>query len=237
MSRKVIGIHASHEVFKVRPKSIVKVYLKKDWKSSTELKGLQELALRNKTKIQEIHPQELDKIAPGHQGLCLEVSETPELDINNDVKLILGLDGVEDPQNLGSIIRTGWLLGLQGIYTLKSRAVGLTPTVAKVASGGAEHVPLDEVNQLIQPIETLKQSNFWVYGLSEKATKTIWDVEFSDRVFLVAGSEEKGLKPQTLKACDELVSIPQIDPSASLNVAVSVAVALSEITRQWRAKS
>ncbi len=233
----IIGLHACHEVFKIRPKKISKVLLKRGWKNSTELKELGSLAMANKVKIQEVHPQELDKIASGHQGICLEVSGSPELDLNNEIKLILGLDGVEDPQNLGSIIRTGWLLGLQGIYTLKSRAVGMTPTVAKVASGGAEHVPLDEVNQLLQPIEILKKNGFWVYGLSETATKSLWDIDFPERVFLIAGAEERGLKPQTLKACDELVSIPQIDKNASLNVAVSVAISLAEITRQWRTKS
>src|SRR5690606_14494 len=101
MNRKVIGLHACLEVFKVRPGKINRVLLKKDWKHSTDLKKVHELASREHIKIQEVHPQELDKIASGHQGICLEVSATPTLTLDSKTRFIIGLDGVEDPQNLG----------------------------------------------------------------------------------------------------------------------------------------
>lgn len=232
--RKVVGIHACAEVFKVRPQKIKKLYIKKDQRG--DLNEFVELAKKNRILIQEVHPQELEKIASVHQGVALDVTETPEISWHSIEKakksFLVGLDGIEDPQNMGSILRTAWLLGVDGILSLKSRSVGLTPTVCKVASGGAEHVAIEEYNQLIEPIKELKQKGFWVYGLSEKAEKSLWDMEFPDKVLIIGGNENKGLKPQTINGCDEMVWVPQSDKSASYNVSISLTIAMAEISRQ-----
>jgi 23S rRNA (guanosine2251-2'-O)-methyltransferase len=234
--RKVVGHHSCEEVFKVRPKAIRSVLIKRDYQNSDHLVDFYSRAKQLKLHVKLVSPQELDKICEGHQGICLELEESPELNFKELEKkenaLIIALDGVEDPQNLGNILRTAWLMGADGILITQNRAVGLTPTVCKIASGGAEYVPVESYNQIIQGIEKLKEIGFWVYGLAEKAQKPIFSIEMAKKTVLVAGSEMKGMKPQTLKACDELVKIPQTDEVASLNVATSVALGSYEYLRQ-----
>ncbi len=234
--RKVVGHHSCEEVFKVRPKAIKAMTLKKDYQNSEFLSDFYQRAQKIKIPVKLVAPQELDRICEGHQGIALDVNESPELDFKKlaqkEKSLIIALDGVEDPQNLGNIMRTAWLMGADGILITENRSVGLTPTVCKIASGGAEHVPVDSYNQLIQAFDKLKEIGFWIYGLSEKSEKPTFGIEMAEKTVLVAGSEMKGLKPQTLKACDELVKIPQTDASASLNVGTSVALGTYEYLRQ-----
>lgn len=239
--RTVVGYHSCIEVFKVRPKAITSVYLKKDFKESASLQELHDLARKHNRQVRLVSTQELNKLSTGHQGVALDVSESPRLDIESLKKkeqaLLIALDGVEDPQNLGSILRSAWLMGADGILITKNRSVGLTPTVCKIASGGAEHVPIEEYNQLIQAFQSLKEEGFWVYGLSEKSSQEIFNVELAPKTILVAGSEMKGLKPQTQKACDELISIPQKQVGPSLNVAISVTLGIYEYSRILNKKS
>lgn len=234
--RKVAGHHSCEEVFKVRPKAIKTVYLKKDYQNSDYLSDFFARSKQLKIHIKLVAPQELDRICEGHQGIVLDVDGAPELDFKalekKERALIIALDGIEDPQNLGNILRSAWLMGADGILITENRSVGLTPSVCKIASGGAEHVPIESYNQIIQGFEKLKEIGFWVYGLSEKAEKPAYALEMAAKTVLVAGSEMKGMKPQTLKACDELVTIPQVDVAASLNVATSVALGTYEYLSQ-----
>lgn len=237
--RKVVGIHSCLETLKVRPKKITSLILKKDYSSNPKLVEIFEQAKRNKISSKLVSPQELDKLCEGHQGVALEVSEDPSLDWEQlkkqDKALILALDGLEDPQNLGNIMRSAWLLGVDGVLITEKRSVSLTPSVCKIASGGTEHVPVESFNQLIQPLKDLKELGFWIYGLSEKAEKTLWqEKEFAPKTVLVAGSEMKGMKVQTHKECDILLKIPQKEAQASLNVATSIAISVAEWTRQMK---
>ena len=147
--------------------------------------------------------------------------------------MVLALDGVEDTQNLGAVLRTSWLMGVNGIIIPEDRAVGLTASVHKVACGGAEHVPIHRTNQFNTPFEHLKKAGFWVFGLSHTAKRSIYDLQIPEKVIWVLGAEDKGLRTTTEKACDELVYIPQVSPTASYNVSVSAALALAETKRQW----
>lgn len=237
--RKVVGIHSVREVLKVRAKAVARVLLRQGWESAQDLADLAKMATGNGVKLKTVSVKELDALSHGHQGIGAEVLETPELDwskiSSKRYEVLLGLDGIEDPQNLGSILRTAWVLGCQGLLLPSSRAISMTPSVAKVACGGAEHVPLDIHANLQAPLSRLKDKGFWVFALSEKSNKTLWDLKIPDKVVWVVGSEGTGVRKSTLSSCDEVISIPQISQEMSLNAAVSAAIALSETQRQWHA--
>ncbi|MCC2677780.1 MAG: methyltransferase [Pseudobdellovibrio sp.] len=238
--RQVAGTHAIIELLKTRPKTVELVLLQSNWRSSSDLREMADLLQSKKIKIEEKSEQQLNEISRSHQGAVAFSNETLEFDYESfswgEHGLVVALDGVEDTQNLGAILRTSWLMGAQGIIIPEDRAVGLTATVHKVASGGAEHVPVHRTNQFSTPFESLKKAGFWVFGLSHKATKTIYDLNIPEKVVWVLGAEDKGLRNPTEKACDELVSIPQASPSASYNVSVSAALAMAETKRQWTKK-
>lgn len=238
--RQVAGTHAIMELLSVRPKTIQTVLLQNNWQSSAELRDLAGQLEAKKIKIEMKSEQQLQDICRSHQGAVAFSDEYLDFDYENSVwednGLILALDGVEDTQNLGAILRTSWLMGVNGVIIPEDRAVGLTATVHKVACGGVEHVPVHRTNQFATPFESLKQAGFWVFGLSHKAKKTIYDLQMPEKVVWVLGAEDKGMRAPTEKACDELVSIPQMSPNASYNVSVSAALALAETKRQWSVK-
>lgn len=238
--RQVTGTHAISELLAMHPKSVQLVLLQANWRSSAELRAFAEKLEFRKIKIEEKSEQQLQDISRSHQGAVAfsDLALNFEYQTFNWDKhgLILALDGVEDTHNLGAVLRTSWLMGVDGIIIPEDRAVGLTATVHKVACGGVEHVPVHRINQFVTPFETLKKAGFWVFGLSHKAEKTIYDLKIPEKVIWVLGAEDKGLRGTTEKACDELVSIPQLSPNASYNVSVSAALALGETKRQWSNK-
>lgn len=232
------GRHAILEALAVRAKDVQVLWLRQGWESSQELRDLEERARRQKIKIEVKPPAALDRFCATHQGALVVVSTRPQLDfagLNNfDVSTILALDGLEDPHNLGAVLRTAWLAGVHGLLVPEDRAVGLTATVHKVACGGVEHVPVLEANQFGPSIEKLKEQGYWVFGLSHRATKGLFDMKLPEKVVWALGAEDKGLRTSTERLCDELVSIPQLDAAASYNVSVATAMALTETLRQHR---
>lgn len=235
--RQVTGTHAIQELLNVHSQSVQLVLVQSNWRSSADLRILVDQLEIKKIKIEEKSEQQLQEISRSHQGAIAFSNLILKFDYANinwgDRGLILALDGVEDTNNLGAVIRTSWLMDVAGIIIPEDRAVGLTATVHKVACGGAEHVPLYQVNQFSMVFEKLKANGFWVFGLSHKSKKTIYDINIPDKIVWVLGSEDKGMRGGTEKVCDELVSIPQSSPSASYNVSVAAALALAETKRQW----
>ena len=142
------------------------------------------------------------------------------------------LDGIEDPHNLGAILRTSWLTGVHGVLIPEDRAVGLTPTVHKVACGGVEHVPVEETTNFSNYAEDLKKKGYWIYGLSPRGKKSIFELDLPEKVVWAIGAEDKGMRVTTERLCDELVFIPQSSASASYNASVATAMALTETLRQ-----
>lgn len=238
--RQVSGTHAIMELLRVHPSSVQTVMVQTNWKSSGDLREIIDILQAKKIKIEEKSDQQLQEISRSHQGAIAFSNLNLEFDFaplaEKKKSIVLALDGVEDTQNLGAILRTSWLMGVDGLIIPEDRAVGLTATVHKVACGGAEHVPLHRANQFATPFGELKEMGYWVFGLSHKATKTIYDLEIPEKVIWVLGAEDKGMRSPTEKACDELVSIPQVSPLASYNVSVSAALALAETKRQWMKK-
>ncbi|OFZ31452.1 MAG: 23S rRNA (guanosine(2251)-2'-O)-methyltransferase RlmB [Bdellovibrionales bacterium RIFCSPHIGHO2_01_FULL_40_29] len=238
--RQVAGTHAIKELLHKRPRSVQAAILQNNWKTSAELREIVDSLNTLKIKFEEKPEAQLFQLCHSHQGAVVFSNETPEFNYKDlgweDHGLVVALDGVEDPHNLGAVLRTSWLMGVHGVIIPDDRAVGVTATVSKVACGGVEHVPIYRNNQFQQPFETLKQAGFWVYGLSHRAKKTIYDIQFPDKVIWVLGAEDKGLRTTTEKICDELVSIPQLSSDASYNVSVSAALAIAETKRQWNSK-
>ncbi len=239
--RIVVGWHSCVETIKIRPHQIIKVYVEDQTRasgppiSSSRMDFLNQKAIKN--KIQMKPKAFFEKWGTGHQGIALEVDGSePYLDyelLENKKSVLVALDEVEDPTNLGNLLRTSWLLGVDGLLITQDRSVKLTPQVCKIASGGAEHVPVEVVHPLSNTLEDFKKQGFWVYGLDAQAEQSIYDVQFPEKVILVAGNEGKGLRKTTLNVCDQLLKIPQVSDVASLNVATSLAITLSHVQRAF----
>jgi 23S rRNA (guanosine2251-2'-O)-methyltransferase len=150
--------------------------------------------------------------------------------------LIVLPDGVEDPHNLGAIIRTALAAGAHGVVIPERRAVGLTDTVARASAGALAHLPVAKVTNLARAMEELKEAGYWMIGLDEGADKSYTQADFSSPVGIVLGGEGKGLHELTRKRCDFVVSLPTIGPVKSLNVSVAAGVVLFEALRQRRGK-
>ena len=151
-----------------------------------------------------------------------------------DLPIVVVADGIVDPQNLGSILRTAEAMGVQGVVIPQRRAVGITSTVLKVAAGALEHLPVARVVNLSRALGQLKEAGFWIYGTTADAEQAISTIDFTDRrpIVLAVGSEGDGLSLLTQKGCDHLVSIPLSGKTPSLNVANATAMCLYEISRQ-----
>lgn len=182
--------------------------------------------------------QALDRLAgtPAHQGVVALGSSQKyaDLDALPAAEMLVVLDGVEDPHNLGAIIRTAHAAGAAAVVIPERRAAGITDVVAKAAAGALEHLPVIRVTNLNRALEDLKERGFWIYGLDERGTETYDQVEFTAPTALVLGAEGKGLHEQVRKHCDVLVRIPMEGKIASLNVSVTAGVVLFEWKRRRR---
>lgn len=234
--RVVIGTHAINEVLRVRPRQVKGMWLRQGWESSGDLREMHDLAQVNKLKV-DIKPDGvIEKFGASQQGAVVFVDGAPEFRMQELAKfeksMVLMLDGIEDPHNLGAIMRTSWLVGAHGVLIPEDRAVGLTPTVHKVACGGVEHVPVEETTNFAKYAEELKKQGYWIYGLSPRGKQSIFELELPDKVVWAVGAEDKGLRVTTERLCDELAYIPQASSSASYNASVATAMALAETLRQ-----
>jgi len=146
--------------------------------------------------------------------------------------LIVLLDGVEDPHNLGAIVRTALAVGAHGVVIPERRAAGLTDTVARASAGALAHLPVAKVTNLVRTMEELKEAGYWLIGLDEGAEKSYTQTDYTSPVGIVLGGEGQGLHELTRKRCDFLVSLPTSGPVKSLNVSVAAGIVLFEVLRQ-----
>lgn len=175
-----------------------------------------------------------------HQGIVAAVASVQKYADLDDVlankrgqhSFIVVLDGVEDPHNLGAIIRTADGAGVDGIVIPERRAVGITGTVAKSSAGASEWLPIARVTNIGRTVEELKSKNIWVVGLDERGGQSYDSIDYNMNCALILGAEGAGVHEQVRKKCDFLVSIPMLGKVASLNVSVAAAVAMYEIARQ-----
>ena len=211
----------------VRPKSIDQLWIRDKFTDHPALKALYEQAKRFSVRVQTQPPGALDKIVGSHQGVIAFTQAEPEVNWPElekaETATLIALDEVEDPHNLGAVLRTAWLLGAKAVLTPDHRSAQLSPAVSKVAQGAAEHVPVVSDSALPQQLEALKKHGFWILGLSHKAKQDIFPSNIPDKVVWVLGSEAGGLRKSVEGVCDELVSIPQGASHASFNVSVPAA--------------
>ena len=178
-----------------------------------------------------------------HQGIAALAAAKPALELEDLLAaktpqgLLVLLDGIEDPHNLGAIVRTALAAGAHGVVIPERRAVGLTDTVERASAGALAHLPVARVKNLVRAMEEMKEAGYWLIGLDERAEKKYTEADFSGQVGIVLGSEGEGLHELTRKRCDFLVSIPTSGPVRALNVSVVAAgVVLFEVVRQRSGK-
>lgn len=179
-----------------------------------------------------------------HQGIALEVEPFRYADLDDLLASIadsgksgflLILDGIQDPHNLGALIRSAACAGCDGVIIPRDRACGVTAAAEKASAGAVETIPVAQVTNVAQSLETMKKAGYWVYGLAGEAGKSLYDVDFSGRVVLVIGGEGEGIRPLVRKQCDLLMAIPQYGGVGSLNASVAGGIALFEAARRLRA--
>jgi 23S rRNA (guanosine2251-2'-O)-methyltransferase len=188
---------------------------------------------------------QLDRLAGTreHQGVVALAAAKSAVGLEDLLKaksergLIVLLDGIEDPQNLGAIVRTALASGADGVVIPERRAAGLTDSVARASAGALEHLPVARVKNLARAMEQVKEAGYWLVGLDERAPKRYTEVQFTGATGIVLGGEGQGLHELTRKHCDFLVSIPTTGPVRSLNVSVATGVVLFEAVRQRSAAS
>lgn len=187
----------------------------------------------------ETPADELERLAgsPDHQGVVAEVDPYPYADadalLDGDATLVVALDQVQDPHNLGAVARSAEVAGAAGIVIPERRAVGVTPAVCKASAGAVEHLPVARVRNLADWLAAAKRRpGVWVYGADGEAPTPYTDAELTGSVILVLGSEGRGLRPRVAEQCDLLVSIPTLGRVDSLNVSAAAAVLLFEAVRQ-----
>lgn len=200
---------------------------------------------KNNIKYQIVQKSVIDKVLKqpvNHQGVVASVMEYQYYELNDIISndkdsLIVMLDGIEDPHNLGAIVRTCEISGASGIILPKNRSVKVNSTVSKVSAGAIEHVKVVMVTNLVNTIKTLKDKGYWVVGAEAlKESKNFWDLDLNMKVCLIIGSEGKGLSRLTKEECDFLVKIPMWGKVNSLNASVSAALLIYEIRRQQNKK-
>lgn len=200
-------------------------------------------AKANGTVIDEVDPRRLSQITNGanHQGIVAQTAPYPYMDLKELIEkakataeqpVLLVCDGINDPHNLGAIIRTAEAMGAQGLIIPQRRAAGVTSTVMKVAAGALETFPIARVVNLSRALEELKTAGFWIYGTTANSGKLLHTVEFTGPIVLVVGSEGSGLNLLTERCCDVLISIPLQGKTPSLNASVAAAMTLYETYRQ-----
>lgn len=198
--------------------------------------------------VQEQDRSRLDALAEGraHQGVIALVAAHRYFEVEEIVArakekgedpLVLILDGIEDPQNLGSLLRTADAVGAHGIIIPERRAVGLTETVAKVSAGAVEYVPVARVTNTARTIDELKEQGFWVVGTHQDAKELYYQARLTGPLAVVIGSEGKGIGRLVAEKCDFMVRLPMLGNVTSLNAAVAGAILLYEIRRQRDAAS
>jgi 23S rRNA (guanosine2251-2'-O)-methyltransferase len=243
-SPKVLfGFHAVGVRLKTAPQSIIEIYYESS-RRDARMRQFIDRAKEAGARLIEADSLRIAKLcgSHGHQGVAARVNEVEQvrsldelleqLEVDGIAPLLLVLDGVTDPHNLGACLRVADGAGAHAVIAPKDHAAGINATVAKVASGAAETMPYFMVTNLARTLNELKERNIWIIGTSDDADKTVYQVDLKGPVALVLGAEGQGMRQLTRKTCDELVSIPMKGAVESLNVSVASAVCLYEALRQ-----
>ena len=230
-----LGIHPVREALRAR-RAFAKVLIAKG-SAGPRIQEILTLCRDQSILVRFESREALDRAAKGapHQGVIAfgVAHQYAELeDILADARLLVILDGVEDPHNLGAIIRTAHAAGVNGIIVPERRSAPLSETVARVSAGALEYMPVARVTNVTRLLEQLKQRQFWIYGLDERGVEPYDRVEYTEPAAIVLGSEGRGLHDNVKKHCDFLINIPMAGAVSSLNVSVAAGVVLFD----WKRK-
>jgi len=239
---KIIGINPVLEALKAgRP--VQRLLVSDQRKQDRDVQTILRLARECGAEVRFASREALNREAPGanHQGV-VAIAAAKQYATLDDIltapvqqgkaPLFLVLDGVEDPRNLGAILRTADAAGVHGVIIPERRAAGLTETVAKAAAGAMEHVPVVKVVNIVNTLEELKKAGVWVAGAEAGGDTVYWDADFVRPTALVLGGEDRGVRRLVRERCDYLISLPLLGRISSLNVSVAAGILLYEALRQ-----
>lgn len=243
-SRIVFGFHAVTVLLRQRPEAVLELHAGAE-RADGRMRDLLKLAEQKRVRVMTATAGRLDGLAGHgrHQGIVARVAESKKshslddtLDAVVGPPLLLVLDGIQDPHNLGACLRVADAAGVSAVVAPKDRAVGLNATAAKVASGAAETVPYFPVTNLARTLRELKERSIWIVGTDEGAKDDLFTADFPESVAWVLGSEGEGMRRLTREHCDFLVRIPMLGMVESLNVSVAAGIVLFESVRRRLAK-
>lgn len=244
---RLLGVHPAREALRARRRKLQRLLLRRGAAAPREeLLALARLAEQAGVAVEELPAQEFDPLAPPgvpHQGVALEAGPIPELSLEDLIPApeagawLVALDGVEDPQNLGAILRVADAAGAAGALLPDRRSAPLSPAVARASAGALEHLPIARVGNLARALHLLKDHGFWIHGAAPDAPLDLYETPdrlFDRRLVLVVGAEDRGVRPGVRAAVDTLYRIPMQGRIESLNVATATAVVLFEWARRAR---
>lgn len=242
---KIYGVHAVEALLRHHPKRVKQVWLAES-RQDPRIQALLTLAAESRVSVGNCERREMDAWVEGvHQGVVAEVSPSQVwgeamleelLDRSEGVPLLLVLDGVTDPHNLGACLRTADAAGALAVIVPKDKSATLNATVRKVACGAAEVIPLVAVTNLARTLEKLQQRGLWLVGTAGEAEQELYQQDMTGPTVLVMGAEGKGMRRLTREHCDYLVRLPMAGSVSSLNVSVAAGVCLFEAVRQRAGK-
>jgi 23S rRNA (guanosine2251-2'-O)-methyltransferase len=242
---RVTGIHAVREALEAG-QALDSVLIARG-RRGDRIEEVVQLARRRGVPVRFEERAQVDRAAGSreHQGVVAFAAAKPAAGLEDLLAaakaappaLLVLLDGIEDPHNLGAIIRTSLAAGAHGVVLTERRSAGLTDTVGRASAGALAHLPVARVPNLVRAMEDAKEVGCWLVGFDEHAEKSLTDLDLSGPIGIVLGGEGKGLHELVRKRCDFLASIPTSGPVRSLNVSVAAGIALFEIVRQRRGRS
>ncbi len=241
----VYGLHAVRHALKQHPEAVLDLQVQAGCKEGGRLAGILRLAAQHSIRVTSQPARTLDRLTGGavHQGVLLKRRkdgnaaadlESVLAGISGRPALLLLLEGIQDPHNLGACLRTANAAGVDAVIIPKDRSVTVNATVRKVASGAAEETPLVTVTNVARCLRSLKEAGLWIAGTDDGAQESVYDTDLTVPLVLVMGAEGTGLRKNTRNQCDFLINLPMSGTVESLNVAVAAGVCLFEAVRQRR---
>ncbi len=236
----LFGFHSVESVIRNDPVNILQLLVEKN-RHDKRMTQLVSHAEAQGISVEYLKKTELEKLTGSRktQGVAARYKSNEKINtqslediLENPDVLLLVLDGVTDPHNLGACLRTADAAGVDAVIVPKDRAVGLTPVVRKVACGAAESIPFFQVTNLARTMKQLKDHDIWIVGTAGETELSLYDIKLRGKLALVMGAEEKGMRRLTRENCDQLVKLPMAGQVESLNVSVATGVCLYEIVRQ-----
>ena len=236
----IYGVHAVESALKHRAENVLQLWVLQG-RTDKRIKKLLDLARQNGISVQSISAEKMKKKCSdgSHQGVAadLRISKARQMALEDVLSkqgelLLLILDEVQDPHNIGACLRSADAAGVDAVVVSKNRSPGITPVVRKVACGAADTVPFIQVTNLARAMEKIRDHGVWVIGTAGETDNSLYDINVGQRTALVMGAEGKGMRRLTRENCDELVYIPMRGSVESLNVSVATGISLFEIRRK-----